>query len=100
MQRTWVDSEGNRGRIILFSELPDDAVDNLQIEHKLSRMPQTFLKEEHLKCLTLKQLEVITMRFWGDMEVKEIAKRIGITSDAVYRRLRGAYKRLSIEINL
>ena len=100
MQRNWIDSEGNRGRIILFSELPDYVAEKLQERDKSNRMPQDVLKENHLDCLTKKQLEAVTMRFWGDMSVKMVAKRLKITSDAIYRRLRGAYKRLDIEINL
>ncbi|MDP2363731.1 MAG: sigma factor-like helix-turn-helix DNA-binding protein [Ignavibacteria bacterium] len=94
MKRNWIDSEGNKGRMILFSEMPSYVVDKLQIEQKLQRMPQTLLKEEYLKCLTLKQLEVITMRFWGDMDVSMIAKKVGILPCSVRRRLNRAYQRL------
>ena len=100
MKRYWVDSEGNRGRIILFSELPDYVTDELQPKEKLHRMPQTILKKKHLNCLTEKQLKVIIMRFWGKMEVKKIAKRLKTTVQAVYERLWRAYEKLRIEINV
>ena len=100
MQRNWIDSEGNKGSIVLFSELPDYVVEGLQERNKSTRMPQDVLKEDHLDCLTEKQLEAVTMRFWGDMEVKDVAKRLKVTIQAVYRRLWRAYERLDVEINV
>ncbi len=100
MQRYWKDSEGNRGRVILFSELPDYVAERFQERDKSKRMPQDILKEKHLACLTKKQLEAVTMRFWGNMSVEMVANRIEITIQAVYRRLRRAYKRLEFEIKV
>ncbi len=95
MQRYWKDSEGNKGRIILFSEMPDYVASGLQKKEGISgKRLNVELNKEYFKCLTIKQLDTMIMRFWKEMSVKRIAEELHISRQAVEERLKGVYKTL------
>ncbi len=115
MERNWIDSEGNKAEIVLFSELekeeiPFEVEDENEIVVAYQKDIQNLLKEVKeqqrikekrevfvklaMSLLTPKQKQVVHMKFWGRLNNKEIAKKVKISPKAVQYRMDGALKKL------
>ena len=105
--RVWNDSFGNKAVIVLFSEMADwkqfSEADTLWHEEEASKgrkwMPKRkqmalmSLLNAGIKKLTIKQRESMYLYFYKNKTEKSIAKILGISRQAVSKRIKSAIKK-------
>lgn len=95
--KNWLRSKSNRPDSESIEDQEPGAIKALSLDSYRENISHEIVRES-LKSLPEIYRQVVTLRYFGGMTIKEMAKFIGVSSNTIDRRLSGAKAQLKEEI--